>query len=341
MPTAPLFVLLSQDGAIPEWVHLVPAGTSRGVDGRGPFILKDAAQVLQASMAQGKLPIDENHATDFAMKTGQPSPARGWIVAMEARDDGIWGRVEWTEPGKALMSEGAYRGISPVLEHRKDGTVLRVLRAALTNVPNLQQLHTLNSQQETGMDLVQIRRVLSLPETADEAAILAAITANASAVSAHAAQIAAIATAAGLPAQNATADGLVVSLQAVRAGASEAERLAATIVSLQTQLDTLSAATARDKAATFVDGAIRAGKPIAALRDRYVTRHMADPAGVEEEINALPSIHARGATVSTHAQAPSGDEPTESEKAVAARMGVDPKKLAAQRVAREKAGSAA
>ncbi|MCD9150122.1 phage protease [Pseudophaeobacter sp. MA21411-1] len=27
---------------------------------------------------------------------GLPAPARGWITATQARNDGIWGRVEWT-----------------------------------------------------------------------------------------------------------------------------------------------------------------------------------------------------------------------------------------------------
>lgn len=129
-----------------EWVHLVPAGTFSGSDGRGPFRLADAPAVIAASLAGGKIPFDENHSTDLAAPRGAPSPARGWIVAMQSRPDGIWGRVEWTGEGRALLGQRAYRGVSPVFESDKSGTVLRVLRAALTNVPNLPQLATMHSR---------------------------------------------------------------------------------------------------------------------------------------------------------------------------------------------------
>jgi hypothetical protein len=131
----------------PQWVHLVPSGTFQGTDGRGPYILRNAMSVITASMAGGKLPIDENHATDYAVATGQPSPARGWITDMQSRADGIWGRVTWTPSGLQLMREGAYRGFSPVLaiDASDKTTVKQVLRGALTNTPNLGALTALHA----------------------------------------------------------------------------------------------------------------------------------------------------------------------------------------------------
>ncbi len=115
---------------VPDWVHLTPAGTFSGQDGRGPFTIKDAEDVIRSSMEVGRLAIDENHAIDVAGRQGQPSPARGWIVEMQARPDGLWGRVEWTSAGKALMEDKAYRGISPVIVARKNGgAVVKLLRA--------------------------------------------------------------------------------------------------------------------------------------------------------------------------------------------------------------------
>lgn len=337
MQTAFHHVLLSQGASVPDWIHLVPAGAFRGVDGRGPYQLTDPQAVIAASMADGKLPIDENHATDLAAKAGQPSPARGWIVEMQAREDGIHGRVEWTDTGKQLMSEGAYRGISPVFVHDKGGAVLKVLRAALTNTPNLAQLETLHSQQETGMDLAAVRTALGLAETADEAAILAAITANAQTASAHSQSLGRIAQAAGLDAA-ATPDAVVTALQAQRQ-AGDPSALAQQVVALQAQLTTLQQDTARRNAEGFVDGAIKAGKPINALRDHFVARHMADPAAVERELNALPSIHAGGVAIALNARGePDGDEATPAEKMVAQKMGVDPKQLVAQR--KKRAGAA-
>ena len=308
-------------GAVPEWVQLVPAGRFHGRDGRGPYRLDDAAGVILASMAAVKLPIDENHATDFAMTTGQASPARGWIVAMEAREGSVWGRVEWTPSGNQMMAEGAYRGISPVFQaHEKTGVISRILRAALTNVPNLPQLATLHSQ-EPFMDPTALRAALGLPATADEATVLATITANAAVASTHAAQLTAIATAAG--AADATPAALVTHLQTMRSTTVPTDQ----VVALQTQLDTLKGERAREKAVAVVDGAITAGKPVNAIREQLISQHMANPASVETMLAGLPSINAGGiivAPLSGQAGALSA-----MDKQVAHLMGLDPVKYAA------------
>ena len=76
----------------PAWVHLLPAGEIETIDRRGPYRIADAEKLIAAGFAATpRLPIDENHATDLAAPKGQPAPARGWITAMEAREDGIWG----------------------------------------------------------------------------------------------------------------------------------------------------------------------------------------------------------------------------------------------------------
>ncbi len=136
---------LASGAPVPEWLHLLPPGKFSGADGRGPYTVPNAAALIAASMASGSLPIDENHATDLAAPKGAPSPARGWIVEMQQRPDGIWARVVWTETGRALLADKAYRHISPVIAHDKSGAVSRILRAALTNATNLTQLTALNT----------------------------------------------------------------------------------------------------------------------------------------------------------------------------------------------------
>ncbi len=293
---------------VPEWVHLVPDGVFKGVDGRGPYRLVNPAAVIAASMAGGKLPIDENHATDLAGPQGQPSPARGWIVEMQARADGIWGRVEWTASGRALLEDAAYRGVSPVFTHSKSGEVQLVLRAALTNTPNLGPDLTALNHQDVQMDLTRMRVLLGLPAEADAATVTTALEAH-------------MASATALQAQ-------VTSLQAA---AIKPE----TVVALQTRVAELEGAQRRAAAVTFVDAAIAAGKPIAALRDHYVARHMADAASVEKEVAALVSINAGGVPPGSgggqdralQAQVDDLDADTMS---IIKRMGVDPKKYAEQ-----------
>lgn len=125
-------------GTVPDWVHLVPAGTSSGKDGRGPYILRDPQGVINASLAHGAIPFDENHSTLLAVTTGGEAPARGWVDQLEMRADGIWGHVDWNESGRALLTGKNYRWHSPVLELAEDGkTITAISSVALTNNPNL------------------------------------------------------------------------------------------------------------------------------------------------------------------------------------------------------------
>lgn len=136
-------------GTVPDWIHVLPAGEICTKDGRGPYTLPDAAQLIARSMAAGKLAIDENHSTDLAAPQGQPSPARGWIVELQQRADGIWARVEWTNTGRQIMASKEYRGVSPVIAHDSDNVVRALRRASLTNAPNLEGLSTLHSREAT------------------------------------------------------------------------------------------------------------------------------------------------------------------------------------------------
>jgi hypothetical protein len=176
------------------------------------------------------------------------------------------------------------------------------------------------------MDPKAIRAALGLPETADDAAVLAAATAATTAVTAHSAHLQRIAAAAGATAKD--ADGLVVELQTQRAGGgTEVQRMSQQVITLQTQLTTLTSERARDRAVMFVDGAIKAGKPIAPLRDHFITRHAADPAAVEKEINGLPSLHSGGINgdqlIALHATKPGdGDDWAPEEKMACEKMNI-------------------
>lgn len=299
-----LFIAFHAAGAdaggdgVPEWIHLVPAAEFRGADGRGPYVLADPQSVIDLSMQGGRLVLDECHATDLAAPKGNPAPARGWIVEMQARADGIWGRVEWTPTGRQLMAEKAYRGISPALAARKASphAVVQVLRASLTNDPNL-PLASLHHREADTMSLPkEVLDRLGLAETADEAAIAAAIGKTLDQVETHAKTLTAIATATAAP-KDASGDQLVTHLQSVAAKAADAGdagELRATIVELQGRLDKTEATNANERAARFVDEMIAAGKPIKAMRDHYITRHAKDPEGVEKELKALVSVHSGG-----------------------------------------------
>lgn len=251
---------------VPEWIHLLPAGEIRTVDGRGPYRAASLAELAAVSLQSGqKLVLDECHASDVAWKHSGSAPARGWIVALEARDDGLWGKVEWTPTGKQLMAEKAYAGISPVISHDTNGRVLRLLRASLTNTPNLQGLTALHSE-ETSMDWkAKLIELLGLDSEADDAAIDAALTAKMTQTSAH-------------------------SVEQILTHP--------TVVALQNQVNDLSAqvtaaneSRARDAATAFVDAAIAEGRVgLKPVRDDYIALHMTDADKAKKLVEAMPKI---------------------------------------------------
>lgn len=325
---AHLIALQSATANAPEWLHVIPAGTFTGVDGRGPYILNNAAALIDLFNAeQRKLPVDENHSTDLAGKKGFSAPARGWIVELQARADGIWGRVEWTTEGKSLVEGKSYGYLSPVFTHTPKAPfqVQKMLRVALTNDPNLSLTALHSNSLENSMDIVALRKALGLPETADETAILAAITASHTASTSQAALMNRVAEAIGV---EATAEGeaLVTALQAKLkpVGTVEAENaeLKATVSSLNSRLETFITTNAQERAVSTVDAAIAAGKIVPALRDHMISRHSKNPAEVDAEIKLMPSINAGG--LGNRQPPANGETATAEELNVASMMGVDP-----------------
>ena len=249
--------------------------------------------------------------------------------------------MRWTGAGRALLEDQAYKGISPALAQDASGRVLRVLRAGLTNTPNL-ALTTLHHQDPGMDDLTPLREALGLPKDATMAACVAAARSKMQAISTHAAELSRLAEAAGV-AKDADAGAILTVLHARSAAggeasarsAAEVERLAREVISLNTQLIEVRNGQARREAEAVIDAAIKAGKPITALRDHYVTRHMADPAGVEKEFAAMISLHAGGLGHRQRAHGADPAVPTAEEREVAGRMGVDAMVLAKQRQERE------
>lgn len=164
-----------------QWVQLATLGSMKTVDGRGPYKVTAPADIIAASfrnVSTDKLPVDYEHAIDKLAPKGLPAPAAGWIARMEARPDGIWGLVEWTPNAVRQITEKEYRFLSPVIMHSPDMEIKAIVRASLTNNPNL-TLKSLNAaEQGHSMDQEQfmreLRAALGLPEDASEAAIIEA-----------------------------------------------------------------------------------------------------------------------------------------------------------------------
>jgi phage I-like protein len=257
--------LVQGEGA-PDWIHLLPAGEIRTRDGRGPY--RVASMAALATLSDGeKLPIDECHAIDKGVVVGAPGRAVGWIVELQSREDGLWGRVEWNQSGQALMEDKAYSGISPVILHTDKGAILRVARASLTNTPNLLGLTALHSEEEdTTMDWrSKLLELLGLDAEADDAAIDAALLSK-------------MAGTAPQSEQGALDSPAVLALQSQ-------------LASVSTELNQLRDDRRREAAETFVDGAIAQGRVgIKPLRDEYISLHMTDADKAKKMVEAMPVV---------------------------------------------------
>jgi phage I-like protein len=172
-----LNIRLPEDGTLPDWVELIPAGELViGRDGR-KWINPTPDQVVAAFDSNGAdLPIDWEHATEKKAPKGEPAPAAGWIKQMEVRDGAIWGRIEWTDKGTDDVENKRYRYLSPVFVYTlQNRRIVRITSAGLTNQPNL-HLTALNQEEtqtkENGMDLLKaICQALGLTDgTTDEQA---------------------------------------------------------------------------------------------------------------------------------------------------------------------------
>lgn len=290
---------------VPEWLHLLPAeGDVRTNDGRGPYRVTDLDAIMKASLQAGvKLVLDENHSTDLAAPKGGEAPARGWIIEMQRRQDGLWGRVEWTKRGRQMMEDREYRGVSPVIAHRQDGTIVAIRRASLVNEPNfveLTALHFEDHQEKPSMTFMeQLAKALGLSEGATEENILAAlkkalaepegdIDAVEKAVNTAAqATILPIATALGLE-DGADVTAIQSAINTLKAGSNAAGEI---VTALQSRVEAMEADRKRDAATAFVDGAIREGRAgLKPQRDEYIAIHMESPERAKKLVGALPKV---------------------------------------------------
>lgn len=319
----------SAEGKAPDWIHLLPAGTGgliETVDARGPYKVADARALIARSLqaAGGRLPIDENHATDLAAPRGEPAPARGWIVGMEERADGIWGRVEWTASGRELVETMAYRGISPAIMHDKSKTVLSIARASLVNVPNLRDLVALH--QEMKMDFMQrIAELLGLGAEASEADIMAALEKalnkdDGEKEAALNAALPKIAKALNLK-EGAGEDEILTALQAAPKE-TDLTALQSELTSVTTQLNAIQADRKREAAEAFVDGAIKEGRVgVKPQRERFIALHQKDAAEAEAIINGMPVLN--GSVITDPTPTKGGTPALNAEQiAVAAQLGM-------------------
>lgn len=150
-PVAVCALAVGLNGAGDDKTRLIPAGqfdAPRGsLRGGGPWRLDEAhaRRVIQLAAARATdIVVDYEHQTLLSESNGQPAPAAGWVApqSLEWREDGLYGRIQWTAAAKRAVSPGPegeppeYRYLSPVFPYAAEtGAVLDLLHLSLTNNP--------------------------------------------------------------------------------------------------------------------------------------------------------------------------------------------------------------
>ena len=108
--------------------------------------------------------------------------AAGWINELQVKDNGLWGKVEWTEPGADSIRNGEFRYFSPEFApewaHPKSGDNFTdvLTGGALTNNPFLKGIKQVQTHEEVNMTFKEnIIKSLELGEDATEEQIFEAI----------------------------------------------------------------------------------------------------------------------------------------------------------------------
>jgi phage I-like protein len=251
--------------------------------------------------------------------------AAGWVRRLEARDDGIWADIEWTEAAAQAVAGKEYRYLSPVFTHTEEGDVGLILSVALTNVPamHLEAMAARISQFSIDRkpDMDKILAALGLAQGAGEDAILAALNAILAALNAMLVANTAMATALGLdqaakPAEIQAAltamvgdRGKLLEAAGLTSAAKPADAIAALtalraagapdptkfvpieqVTAMQADLKALKDGALDKDAEAAVADAMKAGKIAPTLKDWALALFKADKAKFDTFVGAAPSL---------------------------------------------------
>lgn len=365
-------VALTADDAGGKWVQLTPAGKFNARNGLGPYDAGDQAsmqkiiETTRRFAGSTDLVVDYDHQAITAPSVGGRAPAAGWIKELQARPEGIFGRVEWTEAAASAIKAGEYRYISPVFLHEKNtGRVLLIRMAGLTNTPALDMMQVaasalLPNHNPTGDNMDKILSALGLAKGTNEDGVVAAINSylTSSTAIAKAAGLtetakpedvlaavnslvtdrAKFAKAAGLK-DDAKSDEIVTAVNSAVAGAKPDPAKFVPIeqvTALQNDVKELQKTLIGDKAEEAVNSAIKDGKLAPALKEWGLDLYKTDPKKFETFTGSAPVLTAPQMKTPNKTGA-AGEELTEAQLAVCSQLGIKPEDMKKNLAERAKA----
>lgn len=285
----------SADGFVPpEWIQLTPRGEVTARDGR--HVVFDPERLVEAFKAGGvDLPVDFEHETEFTSTLGA-RPARGWIVELQARAEGLFGRIDWLADAVQALAARSYRYISPVLYTDADRKTARMLKAAaLVAAPALSGLPALASAQSGDTDMLKdVLVALGLPETATGTDAVSAITL------------------------------LKAGDPTLFVPKAQHDETVAALSAAQARLDGIEQASATARRTALVDDAIKAGKLAPAARDQYLALAATAFDQTKAAIDAMPVLLSAGVDTSVEADPTKGAQGqlSEADRLIVQRLGI-------------------
>ena len=270
-PIACSFKLAEANGHI----QLFPFGRFYPADGRdegvgGWYVDDSNGYALAESINQLgiDLMIDYEHQTLYLEKNGQGNPAAGWIKQVEYRpNEGLFATVAWTEKAASQIKAGEYRYISPLFIPDSSGRVVQVLNAALTNRPALHNLaeafalsQTFNQQQ--GQPMLKLLQQLFDAPNASEAEMVGKLTALSAAKGDSKVALSAVYD----ELKTQTAQAVALSAQVANPDPTKFVALSQ-MQAVQTELNTLKAQQAKEKADTLITQALSDGRLLPAQKE--------------------------------------------------------------------------
>jgi len=145
------FIVQLDEGAAPEWVHLLTYGTlvhpyfgeMEITEEKVTNYVTNFRKKVRGTM----LDIDYAHKNDPA----KGNKAAGWVIALEQREDGLWGKISWTSEAAKEIADGAWKYMSVEFEDKWCTTKEPIqcyddvlFGAALTNRPFVKDLTPIN-----------------------------------------------------------------------------------------------------------------------------------------------------------------------------------------------------
>jgi len=150
---------------IPYGDHVHPTGAIQRLTRDTAETMANNFKTFGARLGRlfGGVPVFIGHPDDPKLANDYPDKkAYGWIMDMEAREDGLYLKPKWSSVGEDLIANAHYKWFSPLwacrdlsssIENRKSAIVNRIVAPAhlislgLTNSPNIQGIMPLANEE--------------------------------------------------------------------------------------------------------------------------------------------------------------------------------------------------